>query len=154
MTTALLPFYAPLALHVAENMRAVDREEIYATRYGESPEDLVDEIATVPGFSWVALRDDEACAVIGARPMWPGVWGVYAFGTDRWKDVVLTLTKHVRRFMLPGLVGHGAHLAICWSHAKHREAHAWLTMLGARPEVSVPGFGRNREDFIMFAWRR
>jgi hypothetical protein len=154
MSTLLLPFYEPLAMHVARNMRPSDREEVMATRYGDDPSALVEDIAQVPGFSWVALRDDEPCAVIGAQPLWPGVWSVYAFGTDRWRSVVLLLTRHVRRFMIPGLVDHGAHLAFCWSHAAHTEAHAWLKTLGAAEEAPLPAWGRGREDFVLFAWRR
>lgn len=154
MSTALLPFDPDAALHVARNMREADRREIFATRYGDDPDPVVADLAQVPGFSWVAVRDGEPCAVIGARPIWPTVWGVYAFGTDRWRDVVISLTRHVRRFMVPAIEHAGARRAICYSHAEHREAHAWLRALGATEEIPHPAWGRNGEDFILFSWRR
>lgn len=139
-------------LHVAANMREWDRKEIFALRWGDEASDLANDVLRVPGFSWVAYADDVPAAVIGAMPMWPRVWSVFAFGTDDFPKVGLTLTKHVRRFMIPALQNQGAHRAQCHSIEGHEEAHRWLETLGAHTEPLIRGFGRNRENFIPFVW--
>lgn len=135
-------------------MRAIDREEVFATRFDDSADALAGDIMTVPQFTWVAWKDDEPVAVIGCRPMWPGVWCAFAFGTDRWPEVVLTLTKHIRRFMQPALE-RSAHLLVAFVHEKHYKSQRWLVRLGAEPIAPVlDEWGRGRENFILYGWRR
>lgn len=138
---------------IAERMRESDRTEIFATRWSSNPDELAAGVMQVDDFVWTARVDDEPVAVIGARPLWPNVWTVFAFGTDRWGEAALTLSKHVKRFMRPALVAHGVHLALCWSDRRHTDAHGWLKLLGAREEASIAGYGKHKEDFLMFAFR-
>ncbi|MGB8274062.1 MAG: hypothetical protein WCF16_02200, partial [Alphaproteobacteria bacterium] len=46
-----------------------------------------------------------------------------------------------------------AHRAECRSIADHHEAHRWLERLGAVREAYLPDCGKNREPFVLFAWR-
>jgi hypothetical protein len=141
-------------LHVALNMRDRDREEIFATRFDDDCGAFADDIMAVPQFTWVAQKGGEPIAVIGGRPMWPGVWSLYAFGTDRWPEVALTLTKHVKRFMQPALE-RMAHLGVAFCHEKHYKAQRWLVRLGAEPIAPIlDEWGRGREGFILYGWRR
>lgn len=135
-------------------MRAADREEVFATRFDDGSEALAHDIMQVPQFVWVALKDGEPVAVIGARPMWPGVWCAFAFGTDRFDEVVLTLTKHVKQFMEPALE-RVCHLLVAYCHERHYKAQRWLVRLGAEPIAPVlEHWGRERENFILYGWRR
>jgi hypothetical protein len=141
-------------LFITQNMRASDRREIFATRFDDDPAQLAQDVMAVPQFTWVAQKDGEPIAVIGAKPMWPGVWSVFAFGTDRWGEVTLSLTKHVKRFMEPALE-RVAHLAVAFCHERHYKAQRWLVRLGAEPIAPVlEEWGRERESFILYGWRR
>lgn len=139
-------------MHVAANMRQKDREEIYATRWTDSPIDLAEDVMQAPGPKWTAWADALPIAVCGAAVMWPNVWSVYAFGTDDFRRVALHLTEHIRKVMIPGLVIVGAHRAECRALLTHTEAHRWLELLGARREADLPGYGRNGEDFALYGW--
>jgi hypothetical protein len=156
MSSAVLvpvPDTSPAAVHhVAANMREWDRKEIFALRWDDDPRSVANDVLRVPGFSWVAFSGDVPAAVIGAAPAWPGVWSVFAFGTDDFSRVALALTKHVRRFMVPALKNQGAHRAQCHSIEGHEDAHRWLKLLGAHTEPMIRGFGRGRENFIPFVW--
>lgn len=142
--------------HICRHLRAADAAEIFATRWDDDPDDLADEMLRRPlGLVDMAVRDAEPVALVGAVPAWPGVWSVLAFGTDKWDKVAVTLTRHVRRFLIPALVGAGAHRAHCFSAAEHHTAHAWLTRsLGARRGPDLPNFGKNGETFVVFEWSR
>src|SRR3546814_12825662 len=83
--------------------------------------------------------------------MHPGVWSVLLFATDEFHKIRLSLTKHVKRVMIPALVEVGAHRAECHSMEGHAEAHAWLELLGAEREGVRPRFGKNGEDFECFS---
>lgn len=155
MTARLVPAQAHPG-HVRAiccQLREWDRREIFALMYGDDPEDLARVTLAAGPFSWVALRDDQPVAAIGATPAWPGVWRVWAFGTDDFPRVAFLLTRHVLTVMIPSLRACGAHRADCLSVVGHTVAQRWLLSLGAFPEAVLKGYGRNGEDFIMFAWR-
>lgn len=141
-------------LKIARNMRKRDREEIYATRFGENPEQVTAEVVASGAFRWAAYIEGKPVAAIGAVPRWPGVWTVWAFGTADWSKVTLALTRHVRRFMMPAIFHSGAHRVDCMALAKHTDARRWLEALGAEPETTLDNWGRNGEKFVCYRWTR
>ena len=140
------------ALHVALNMRAADREEIYATRWTDNPLDLARDCVRLAAFSWCFCLDGAPVAILGAGPMHPGVWSAYMFATDWFRKIRFSMTRHVRRVMLPALVDAGCHRVQCHSMEGHAEAHAWLESFGSRREGRLVGYGRNGEDFLTYVW--
>jgi len=141
--------------HIARNMRPRDREEIFATRYGEDTDKLAHDTLSTGPFQWCAVADDgEPIAVIGAHPRWPNVWSAWAFGTARWPEAIGLLTRHVRRFMLPALYNSGAARVDAMSLATHEDARKWLEFLGAKPKEKLDNWGKNGEDFVNYVWTR
>ncbi len=149
----LAPPAYPDVLHVAANMRAADAAEIYATRWNDSPEELAADCMCVGGFCWSAGLE-RPIAVIGALPIHPGVWSVFMFATDEFERIGISLTKYVKRVMIPALVQSGAHRAECRSAEGHTVAHRWLESLGAKVESVAREYGRNGEDYRVYVWRR
>lgn len=140
--------------YIAEHMREEDKKEIFATQYSDDAYDFTQKIASVSNCSWVAKVDDEPVALVGAFPMWPGVWSVFMFATDRFCDVRILVTRHIKRIMIPAIVkSSGLHLGFCHSLSTHTEAHRWLEYLGATKELELKDYGKNKETFFMFAWR-
>jgi hypothetical protein len=140
-------------LQVASNMREWDRREIYATRWNEDPSELVQDCMASGRFAWTAGLD-RPIAAIGATPMHPTLWGVWMFATDNFHQISISLTKFVRRVMMPALVDAGALRAECRSMEGHESAQRWLKVLGARDEGLIPEYGKGGEDFRLFAWRK
>lgn len=140
--------------YICQNLRARDYEEVFATQYEDDPFTLADNTLACGDFQWIAWRDGEPVASIGARPMWPNVWNVWAFGTDRWPEVVLALTRHVRRFMIPALKNFGAHRAQCFALETHDDARRWLTSLGAQEGPKLDKFGKSGQTFVVYSWLR
>lgn len=144
-------------LYIARNMRDKDKEEIYATRWSESPNALVDDVlhvAALPGSYSAIVGLERPIAVVGAVQPWPGVFDVWCFGTNEFPRIAFSLTKHIRRVMIPHLIELGAHRAHCRALASHQQARDWLHNLGARPADDRPkkAWGKNREDFIEYSW--
>jgi hypothetical protein len=147
------PSYSDM-LYIAENLRERDREELFATRYGENPADLARDAVATGAFRWAAYLDGEPVAAIGAFPRWPRVWTAWAYGTDKWPKVVLTLTKHARRFMFPAILNSGAIRMDALALSTHTDARAWLGVLGALPEKHLDKWGKNGQTFVSYVWTR
>lgn len=139
---------------VACNLRERDKKELFATRYGNDPADLARDATRSGDFRWSACVDGVPVALIGAMPRWPGVWSAWAYGTDEWPAVVGTLTRHVRRFMLPALFNAGAHRVDAFALAEHDDARKWLEFLGAEQENTLDKWGKNGETFVCYVWTR
>lgn len=137
-------------VHIARNLRARDREELFATRWDDDPLLLADQYARVEGLRYLFSLDEEPVAVMGAIEQWPGTWSVYAFGTDKWDRVVFSLTKTAKRVMIPEMQCRGMRRAHAASLDVHVQAHRWMERLGGKKESTMPGFGRNGETFFMF----
>lgn len=146
------PLNFPEVLHVARNMREWDAKEIYATRWTDDPAEVAADCMAAGKFSWLAYAGDTPVAVVGAWPAHPGVWSVFMFATDDFNAVAFSLTKFIKRVMIPALVKTGAHRAECHSIEGHEVAHRWLEFLGAKAEEPRKFYGRNRETFICYAW--
>lgn len=140
---------------VAMRMRLWDRREIFATRWDDDAGRFAQEIcrAFAHGMGFVAGRGCLPIAVFGGAELWPGLWQVIAFATDEFPLIGAAVTRFIRTDVLPRGIARGAHRAECKSLAEHSDAHRWLEALGARREAEHPGFGRNGETFVTYAWR-
>lgn len=138
--------------YIAAHMRASDLREIEATNW--SMDGFADRVMLASEFAFFASHRGRPAAVIGALPMWPGVWSAFAFGTDDFQPCGARLTKFVRRFLIPGIWNAGGHRIECASIEGHDEAHAWLESFGAVRESEMPGYGRGGETFYRYVLRR
>ena len=148
------PDYAGLR-RVTTRMRESDRRECFATRFHDDPEALAREIDGYQpmSISWLVCVNQEPVASLGALLVWPGHWNVWAFGSERWGEVVMAMTKHIKRVMIPLLLEVGAHTVAAYVHAAHTQACAWLEFLGATG-TPLEDWGKNREKFILYRWSR
>lgn len=141
-------------MSICRNMREADRAEIFALRWSDNPMDLAEDTMNVAGPKWVAHAEGPGpVAVYGAAPMWPGVWSLWLYATPHFHQIGGRLTRHIQRVMIPALVIAGAHRAEARSMSTHAEAHSWLERLGGQREAVLAGYGKNGEDFLVFAWR-
>jgi hypothetical protein len=151
----IAPLDGDAVAFVARNMRAKDRAEIFATRFDDDANRVAAETMALSRFgcvAWSGPRTCEPVAVACAISTWPGVWSVGLYATDRWPEVARATTRWIRSVLIPDLVAAGAHRAECRSLATHATAHRWLERLGASREAVLSAYGRNREDFLLYAW--
>jgi hypothetical protein len=139
---------------IARRMRALDAEEILPLIRTGKPEDLASGTISVGGLATVALSDGVPVAAYGAYLGRPQYWTVWMFATDRWAEVALSVTKDIRRNMMPAMLSGDAVRADCWSMEGHDVAHRWLELLGAVREASIEDFGPTRKTFHCYSWTR
>lgn len=139
--------------HIIANMREADRIEFACCREDMQPDHVAASIMARGVYRSIVHTDDnEPVAAIGAVPMWRGVCAMWAFGTERWPEVILTLTKHAQRVMVPQLLAAGYHRAEARALADRADVDKWLRHLGFKAEGRLTGFGSGREDFMLYAW--
>jgi hypothetical protein len=148
----MLPADLMSMCYITHRLREADRVECFAGRFSH-PDQLAMDAISSQGFVDICWLGGVPVAAIGARQSWPGVWSVWAFGTDDWPRVALTLSKHAVRSLRPAMLKLNGHRAECASHVKHHSAHAWLEWMGFKREALMRGHGRNGEDFYLYAWR-
>lgn len=141
-------------LWICENLRERDRQEIFALQHVDDARAVADRAYCSP-LSRVGLASDgEPAVAFGAFELWPGVWSVFLFGTDRFRDAGWFVARHIRARVLPLLLGAGAHRAQCYALVGHNSAEDFIRRMGGKEEAYLEGFGRDGEDFRLFRWLR
>ena len=140
------------AVYVARRLRKWDAKEIMPLLCGGA-EDLALR-ASSADYGRAALCDGQPVAVFGATELTPAVWQVFMFATDNWSKVALSVTRHIKKEMVPILYDAGANRAECRSHGEYKWAHRWLECLGARKEATFEEYGPERQTYVMYSWRR
>jgi hypothetical protein len=138
--------------YVAEHLREADRIEFAATTPILDPDEVAARIVNNAEMVFVAHHDDVPVSCWGLMRMWRGVGYAFCFGTDDWGKVLLAMTRHVRRFMLPLLLDNGFHRIETRSLASRQDVGRWLEIFGAEAEAVLRGSGARGEDFILFRW--
>lgn len=135
-------------------MRQEDRTEIFGLRNHDNPLLLAAEVIhyATYGHAAISTYQGRPNAVIGCMPLWGGVWSIFSFGTDDWSRSVIELSRYGRKVIRPFIEMRGGHRAQCESHIDHTSAHRWLTVMGAKPEGLLQGYGKDGSSYLMFAW--
>lgn len=140
--------------YIARHMRDSDRREIFAVRWNDDEDELVRDVTMVAGKLWrVWLWDGEPVAINGVVPIRPGVVNCASFGTDKWRNVIRPMTHWSREWLIPCLQVSHYHRGEAYVAASNIQSRRWLRALGANVEAYLHHFGRNKEDFILYAWR-
>jgi hypothetical protein len=141
-------------VYIARRMRKLDAEEILPLIWSGKPEDLAASTIAVGGLATVALFGGQPVAAFGAYMGRPAFWNVWMFATDQWPRVALSVTRNIRKVMMPAMLDGDAVRADCWSMEGHDVAHRWLELLGAVREASVEDYGPRRKTFHCYSWTR
>ena len=138
---------------VVGNLRDADEAEVRATIYQGSAEKTAKLIASIPGPKWEARteHDAEPVAVGGFVPIWPGMGSGWMWGTGRWDEVIIEVTRAMKQHILPTLDARGVHRIECRAMASNTASIRWLEMLGFKREAVTAQFGQGREDFVLCA---
>jgi hypothetical protein len=142
---------------ICMNMRERDKAEIYALRPHDNPLQLAMEAhAQIRnlGRGQVAWWKGKPAAALAFTEDWPGVWSIWMFGTDDFKNVAIELVRWARKEaneILKVCKGHRIH---CDSKSDYEEAHKLIEAAGGKREFTMRRYGKDGEDFTRFIWLR
>lgn len=139
---------------VARNMRKMDKEEIYPLIYNPSPENLAAFTIAVGGISMCANFMGRPVAVFGAGEVRPRNHSVWMFATPKWPKVALSVTRYIKKILMPNLIKLGSNRAECFTLKGHNVAQDWLSALGAKRESTLDDYGPERKTYYCYSWTR
>lgn len=138
--------------HIVRNLRERDRHEIFALRWDDDEAAFVNSVMAVAGDLWRMWHlDGEPVAIAGVIPIRPGVTIGGAFGTEKWPRVVRSITRFGIQFIVPVLKANGYHRIEVYVLASNTDSAAWIELMGGKLEAVLKGFGRAREDYLLYA---
>lgn len=134
---------------ICHNLREWDRREIFAVRWSDDPDDLALAALQLLETTWIAFIGDDPVAAIGTIPLHPTLWSPWCFGTDRFGQVGLPLTRLAKRVIIPVMAAAAPRVRVeVKSLDGHLDAQRWLERsFGARREATHPGYGKGGETF-------
>jgi hypothetical protein len=118
-----------------------DRRELAVTR---DPDDYVKlaKDALLSPIKKVVVDELSPIFAFGATPVFRKklalVWG---FKTERGWSAALTVTKYIKRIMIPELRAMGIRRAVCVVHPENTRSQKWLALLGFTPRATLDGIG-------------
>jgi len=139
----------------AENMRQRDRDEFMPLCRFHQHAELVDNLVARFGEhkDVVVAGDGHAPIAVGGMIRHrPNVATLLMFATDDLPRIGADLTRFIRQRLFPTYRAAGTHRIECVSIAGYDEVHRWLRVLGLKEEADLPGFGRDGERYVQFAW--
>jgi hypothetical protein len=96
--------------------------------------------------------EGEPVAVNGVVPVRPGVVIAGAFGTPRWRSIIKPMTRWSLDYVIPLLRRANYHRGEAYVLSENTDSRRWIELLGGEVEAVLKGFGRQREDFLLYAW--
>ena len=143
------------ASYVAAHMREQDRAEIFCQLSPEArSEHLAYMALNAGGEQWCAWLDGEPIACWGYSYLTHAGSVLWAWGTNQFHKAVPAITKAAINELVPMFERSGIQYLEARSLATHHQAHRWLKLLGGVPQCTLPTYGRNGEDFVLFTWSR
>jgi hypothetical protein len=91
-------------------------------------------------------------AIWGMTSRRSGVGAGFAFGTDNWGKALRPMTRNIRDFVLPFLLDNSFHRVEAAALAWREDVARFMTMIGAKSEGYLRGYGSGMEDFISYRW--
>jgi hypothetical protein len=153
MKVEATPVTAAGLRYIVGHLRPRDRREIFALRWNDDEEQLVQEVSAAAGELWrMWAVDSEPVAVNGVVPVRPGVVIAGAFGTPRWRSIIKPMTRWSLDYVIPILKQAGFHRGEAYVLSENTDSRRWIELLGGEIEAVLKGFGRQREDFLLYAW--
>ncbi len=144
-------FTAENAVPILRNLCDRSRKEVLAYFAKVDPWPLFWAIREPADIGWV-FRKGTCGVLLTATKRENAVWSISMLTTDNFRQLAKPLTKHIKGHIIPLLGQLGAKRLECCSLAEPWPTHKWMRHLGARQDSVLRQHGRNKEDFILFAW--
>lgn len=142
--------------YICLNMRKTDADEVFGMLPHDNPCRLAWEsyyMITNQGRGKIAWHNGKPAAIAAFTEHWPGVWWVWMFGTDNFRDAAIPLLRWFRKEANEILSVCNGHRLQCDSMMGHEEAHKMIQAFGGVPEgPPMRRYGKHGADYQRFIW--
>lgn len=139
--------------YLVANLRKKARDEALASGWDGDVETISQSFWDLSkGYGYVGLHDGKPAYGGSVTEVYPGAFQFWSLATEDFAKIMLTVTKFVRRVMLPEIFQRGAWRVEARCIGGDDEVQKWMTLLGAKLEETQKSAGRNGEDFLIYVW--
>lgn len=141
--------------YICLHMREQDRIEVLGLQSHDSPLRLAYEATHYirnNGRAQIAWYKGRPAALFAFVETRSGVWEVWMFGTDDFRNVALDLMRWCRKTANDILSNAKGHRLQAMSRAGYDEAHKLIRAMGGVEECTHRRFGKDGSDYVCFAW--
>lgn len=137
-------------IHVAQNLRQSDRDELMHTRDPNDALALANDAYYPSLFAYVASWDGEPVFAFGAVPVAENTVQVWGFGSENTSKIIRGVTKFVVRYIVPRLRATGVTQAQCLIHEDNFLSRRWLEFMGFQSIATLPDLGAGHEGMLLY----
>ena len=139
-------------LNAAERISDLDKIDLSMLSFEQDIKDTCLSLLNMcddSGYCWVFFYDGKPEAFYGVCETLPGIWSVFGFGTENFYKIKYTVTKFIKRRVIPIVVAKNARKAVALVRG---DGNKWLQNLGAKIEVVLKGWGKDGSNYTMLTW--
>lgn len=146
--------------YTAANAREADRSEILASGPRNLREAaflthyLTENVGGLMFCVWVDDNPEYAFGFTRQSELTPWLFSGWAWGSEKTALCMPEMSRWARGRLIPMLDSLGAARVEARSAVGHCDAHRWLLWLGFTKEADLVEWGRDRSNFVLFAWVR
>lgn len=142
-------------LYLARNLRTKAREELFASGWDGDVDTLAATLwEQCKGYGYAGLLDGKPVYGGSLVEVFPGAYTFWSLCTEDFPKLMWTVTKFVRRVMLPEIFGKGAWRVEARLVDGDPDTQKWMRLLGARLDSKQLHTGVNGETFLIFVWSK
>lgn len=139
-------------LNSAKRISNLDKIDLAMLSFEENIEDIclsLLDMCDTSGYCWVFSYNGQPEAFYGVCETLPGIWSVFGFGTENFYKIKYTVTKFIKRRVIPILISKKARRAVALTRG---EGNKWLQSLGAKIETVLKNWGKDGSNYTMLTW--
>lgn len=139
-------------LNAAERISDLDKIDLSMLSFEQDIKDTCLSLLNMcdtSGYCWVFFYDGKPEAFYGVCETLPGIWSVFGFGTKNFYKIKYTVTKFIKKRVIPIVVAKNARKAVALVRG---DGNKWLQFLGAKIEVVLKGWGKDGSNYTMLTW--
>ena len=139
-------------LNAAERISDLDKIDLSMLSFEQDIKDTCLSLLNMcddSGYCWVFSYNGQPEAFYGVCETLPGIWSVFGFGTKNFYKIKYTVTKFIKKRVIPIVVAKNARKAVALVRG---DGNKWLQFLGAKIEVVLKGWGKDGSNYTMLTW--
>lgn len=133
-------------------MRESDRRDVFPLRWDDDPERFADDLWRAAEDARVFLWRGEPAAICAWRRVTPAAAQLALIATDAWPRVARAVARATLRFMRRDSRRLGVRRLEAMGRADAPALRRWLDELGFHESALLRAYGRDGEDFVVFAY--
>lgn len=139
---------------VCAAMRDADRRDVFPLRWNDDASAFADDLWRAAEEARTFLTDGRPAAICAWRRLTPAAAQLAMIATTDWPDLAQAVARATLRFLRRDMARLGLRRVEACGRADAPALRLWLDDLGFHESARLRAYGRDGEDFAVFAYLR